>query len=117
MTFDDTLRDRALVDDRSRRAEFAVPVDHPCLAGHFPGNPLVPAVVILDFVIDLAERWLGPRFRVSGISQAKFLAPLMPTERAEVFVELEEQTLRFTVRRGDVLVSRGALVVRRKPVQ
>ena len=117
MTIDDSLRDRAPVENRGRRAEFVVPEDHPCLAGHFPGNPLVPAVVILDFVIDLAERWLGPWLRVSGISQAKFLAPLMPTERAEVFVELEEQTLRFTVRRGDVLVSRGALVVRQMPLQ
>lgn len=28
----------------------AIPAEHPCLPGHFPGKPVVPAVVILDEV-------------------------------------------------------------------
>lgn len=28
----------------------AIPAEHPCLPGHFPGKPIVPAVVILDEV-------------------------------------------------------------------
>ena len=27
-----------------------IPNDHPCLPGHFPGRPIVPAVVVLDEV-------------------------------------------------------------------
>ena len=33
--------------------------DHPALAGHFPGNPIVPGVLILDEVMRAAEQWRG----------------------------------------------------------
>lgn len=56
---------------------------HPCLPGHFPGTPLVPAVVILERVIEevLTEH---PGQRVSGLPQVKFLAPLAPEQVFEV---------------------------------
>lgn len=53
-----------------------ISADHPSLAGHFPGNPVVPGVVLLEEALTLAERCFGGR--VSGISAAKFRAPLKP---------------------------------------
>ena len=52
---------------------------HPCLAGHFPGNPIVPAVVILDEVAAVLERQ-NPGEQVSAIPVAKFSRPLRPGE-------------------------------------
>jgi 3-hydroxyacyl-[acyl-carrier-protein] dehydratase len=56
-----------------------IEADHPCLPGHFPGAPLVPAVVILERVIEevLSEH---PGQRVSALPQVKFLAPLAPEQ-------------------------------------
>jgi 3-hydroxymyristoyl/3-hydroxydecanoyl-(acyl carrier protein) dehydratase len=60
-----------------------IDADHPSLPGHFPGNPLVPGVVILERVIEqvLAEH---PGRKVSTIPQVKFLAPVTPEQSFEI---------------------------------
>ena len=58
---------------------FNVPADHPCLPGHFPGRPLVPAVLLLDEVLGL----IGP---AGGIASVKFLRPVLPGDEVEVSV-------------------------------
>jgi 3-hydroxyacyl-[acyl-carrier-protein] dehydratase len=54
-----------------------VPADHPSLAGHFPGAPIVPGVVVLDEVAAALSEW-RKESRVTGISSVKFLAPIKP---------------------------------------
>jgi 3-hydroxymyristoyl/3-hydroxydecanoyl-(acyl carrier protein) dehydratase len=57
--------------------DLCVTASHPSLPGHFPGNPVVPGVVILDLV---AENILArhPDSRIGGFPQVKFLSPLAP---------------------------------------
>ena len=96
----------------SHTSEFLISADHPALPGHFPGRPLVPAVVILDRVIEAAEAWCGPAFKLGGLPQAKFLAPLLPGEAATVTLVRRDAMLDFTVHRATTLVSRGTLALR-----
>ena len=81
----------------------------PALAGHFPGNPIVPGVVVLDAVISTAEAWLGASFHVVGLSHAKFLAPLKPDEAARIELVLRGPLLEFSVYRGQTTIAKGAL--------
>jgi len=62
---------------REHEIERIIPADHPSLAGHFPGNPIVPGVVILDEVVD-ALLQSGQARGLIGIPSVKFTAPLRP---------------------------------------
>jgi len=61
----------------SFEAERAISVHHPALAGHFPGNPIVPGVLILDEVLQAARQWRGS-VNLLAIESVKFSAPLTP---------------------------------------
>lgn len=93
----------------SHECVFAIPADHPSLPGHFPGNPIVPGVLLLDAVIQATESWLTRAVHVRGAPQIKFVQPLRPEESAQVSLTLEGGTLKFSVQRGTVLIAQGVM--------
>jgi 3-hydroxymyristoyl/3-hydroxydecanoyl-(acyl carrier protein) dehydratase len=89
--------------------EFAIGADHPSLPGHFPGNPIVPGVVILDEVV-AALRAALPGLRVAGMAQVKFLAPLRPGESVRLVLEQTSDTqAQFQCRARDTVIASGSL--------
>jgi 3-hydroxyacyl-[acyl-carrier-protein] dehydratase len=58
---------------------FHIPPDHPAFAGHFPGAPIVPGVVLLDAAIHAMQQLLGQPGPCE-IGAAKFLSPVGPGE-------------------------------------
>lgn len=92
--------------------QFTVPADHPCLPGHFPGDPLVPGVVILDRVVEAAAMRSAGGTAAIGWEwpQVKFLQPLRPGQVARVVLqERAGAGWRFEVWRGESLLARGEL--------
>jgi 3-hydroxyacyl-[acyl-carrier-protein] dehydratase len=78
---------------------------HPALPGHFPGNPIVPGVVLLDRVAAAIERARGAR--IARIASVKFLAPLKPDEDAELRVTCDGARVRFRIDRDGSPILRG----------
>lgn len=93
-------------DDRIAWVEpLCIDDTHPSLPGHFPGQPVVPGVVLLDRVAARIEReGAGALARLSAV---KFRAPLLPGEQAQLHIELSGRQLRFRVSRGDELLTTG----------
>ncbi len=55
----------------------SIPTTHPALDGHFPGNPVVPAVVLIaEIEKAMLAHW--PDYRFCGLERAKFLHPVRP---------------------------------------
>ena len=57
----------------------AIRADHPSLAGHFPGAPIVPGVVILDEVVAALAEWRKDG-QLTCIRAVKFVLPLKPEQ-------------------------------------
>jgi 3-hydroxyacyl-[acyl-carrier-protein] dehydratase len=93
------------------RCVLRIAADHPALPGHFPGLPIVPGVLLLDCVLNEAERWLGRAVRTTGLRQAKFSNMLLPEQAAELELQLSDHELRFAIARADQPVAQGAFTV------
>ncbi len=95
-----------------RSDTYAIPVSHPSLPGHFPGDPVVPGVVILECV-KCSTVALSGSTAVEGFPQVKFVAPLRPGERFVVTVRGDGSArYRFECRRDDTLLCSGTLTMR-----
>jgi 3-hydroxyacyl-[acyl-carrier-protein] dehydratase len=92
----------------TQHCELRIANDHPTLAGHFPGRPIVPGVVLLDATIAAAERHLGRTLPIAGLTQAKFVRPLLPDETATLTFTLSERELRFDIARDAERIAQGS---------
>lgn len=85
--------------------------NHPSLAGHFPGDPIVPGVVILEEVVQVLEGWRS-NCRLEGVPAVKFLVPLRPEEVFTIRLSRQgERLVSFECRRQGQLLVRGQLDV------
>lgn len=83
----------------------AVASDHPMLAGHFPGRPIVPGAWLLAWVVAAAGRTRA----IAGVKRAKFLRPLLPDQAFECALKSGDETMRFTLTSGGSVIAEGSL--------
>lgn len=99
---------------------FVIAPDHPAFAGHFPGTPIVPGVVLLDAVIHALLPTGRPAAAGDGfdttplcqISAAKFLSPVGPGEILTLLLTPGASgSTRFDISSGQRKVATGTLVL------
>lgn len=90
-----------------QRSSARVPSDHPCLPGHFPGNPIVPAVLLLELVLDAVHACRGRQWRLSRLIESKFLLPLRPDETFEIVLRMADTRLDWRCERDAHLLAQG----------
>lgn len=90
--------------------QWTAPADHPAFAGHFPGKPIVPGVVLLDRAILFAEQLLGQPDLTWQVGNAKFFSPVGPGETLDFMLEAKAGgSVAFSVRAADRAVASGSL--------
>jgi len=89
----------------------SIPENHPAYAGHFPGRPVLPGVVLLDAALRVLEQAGGGSARHWEINSAKFLSAVRPGEALTLQHEtLSNGAVRFAIRTADRAVASGTLM-------
>lgn len=86
--------------------------DHPAFAGHFPGQPIVPGVVLLDLAQQAIQHASGEE--LVGLQQAKFHSPVKPGEPLVLEYQSMETAIRFEISSGTRKVADGKFLQRKE---
>lgn len=73
-----------------------ISVNEPCFTGHFPAEPILPGVLILEALAQAMgllafkthELQGGELFYFAGIDEARFKRPVLPGDQMELYVEV-----------------------------
>tara|TARA_R110002050_G_scaffold1244_4_gene8659 strand:- start:91944 stop:92264 length:321 start_codon:yes stop_codon:yes gene_type:complete len=95
----------------SNVTQWTVPADHPAFAGHFPGNPTVPGVVLLDIALHAITTATSIDLAICEISSVKFLSPVLPGEHIYIqYTVLESGSIRFEILSDTRKIATGRVI-------
>jgi 3-hydroxyacyl-[acyl-carrier-protein] dehydratase len=63
--------------------------DHPIFKGHFPGQPVLPGVMILKIITSCVSLSQKKNLLISKVKQCKFLNFVDPIINPELFLDIE----------------------------
>jgi 3-hydroxyacyl-[acyl-carrier-protein] dehydratase len=75
--------------DNSIKAMVEIDPAHPIFEGHFPGQPVVPGVCMMQMVKEITEQHLGKVTNLVKADQIKFLTILIPGESGQLLMDLK----------------------------
>jgi 3-hydroxyacyl-[acyl-carrier-protein] dehydratase len=65
-------------DESSIQAQIHIDVEHPILKGHFPAQPVVPGVCIIEMLKEILQESEHKTYQLLSASAVKFLTPFAP---------------------------------------
>jgi len=83
--------------------------DHPAFAGHFPGRPIVPGVLLLDGVQRAVESATG--LVLGGLAAAKFHSPTLPDDALALEYAVAGAEVRFEIRCAMRKIASGRFLI------
>lgn len=92
---------------------WTVPPDHPAFAGHFPGTPILPGVVLLDVALQIITAATGIALDLCEIGSVKFLSPARPGDELLIWHNISASgTIHFGIMAGMRKIASGSIAPR-----
>lgn len=89
---------------------------HEIFKGHFPGNPIVPGVCMMQMIKEVLENQLGKKLRLVKADNIKFLSFINPNEYPQFGLEIKMSTVDEQVKADAQLVNEGIVFLKFKGV-
>jgi acyl-coenzyme A synthetase/AMP-(fatty) acid ligase len=95
------------------RLELIVPLDLAHFPGHFPGTPILPGVVQVDWAMNLSQRLMELPPHFAGMEVLKFQQLVRPGDRISLTLRFdpERSKLHFAYRNGEAACSSGRILL------
>lgn len=90
----------------SLEAKFLLNPAHPVFAGHFPGQPVVPGVCMLQIIKEGLEQVVGRKIILTQAANIKFLSMLVPVAHKEINLNI------FFIISDEIFISNASLSFR-----
>jgi 3-hydroxyacyl-[acyl-carrier-protein] dehydratase len=72
--------------------------DHAIFAGHFPGNPVVPGVCMMEIVKELIQEQVGQKLIMRTTGNVKFLQIIKPDVQPTIVISWKEKDGRYVAK-------------------
>lgn len=83
------IRSKNLLDDSETYSlEIEINKDHPIFDGHFPDNPVMPGVCMMQIIKEITESIVGAKLFMEKCSNVKFMAIINPKINSLLHVEI-----------------------------
>lgn len=111
-----SLQSMIETEDGRVRGVFSFSPDFPAFEGHFPGQPVLPAVVQVAAVRLLAARHLDVKLIPVSLNRSKFKAMVGPNEPMTITISLDQSgndvTISFSITSETKKIATGEIVCR-----
>lgn len=93
-------------------SHFIVPADHPAFAGHFPGSPILPGVVLLDWALQAICDHTGIVLQHCTINSVKFLSPALAADALTIAHRRQDNgAIHFDISTAAHKIASGSLLI------
>ena len=88
----------------------SIPSHHPAIAGHFPGHPVVPGALILEYVFSTSMESYVDVAGIVKLVQVKFIMPILPDQLFHISLDKKDNNrIAFIVTIDDHIFVKGIL--------
>ncbi|WP_211440663.1 3-hydroxyacyl-ACP dehydratase FabZ family protein [Collimonas humicola] len=108
----------AVVDGAQVSGHAGWEVSHPHLSGHFPGNPIVPGVFLIEAGAQLAGVWIAAGNRqqaglgmLAGVKRVLIHKPVVPGDRLSFELTVSHVSANFFDAAGVAVFADGAKAI------
>jgi 3-hydroxymyristoyl/3-hydroxydecanoyl-(acyl carrier protein) dehydratase len=99
--------------DRGVELDLTLPTELFYFRGHFPGRPILPGVVQIDWAIQFADQYLGTNIGSAQKYNVKFRAIIEPSKPLTMVLvhDQDSHRLNFEFRGDKTLLSSGTIYI------
>ena len=102
--------DNITAQDEKNLFEVAINKDHAVFEGHFPGNPVVPGVFLIQMVREVIEHWQQKKFKIEAADEIKFMNMVIPQQSSRLTLEIQKRVKSEKPFAYSIVVSDGTTV-------